>query len=64
MKLKELRFYMDAKMVSGNPITIKEKDVEGRFIECNELWLWIVHQQRQFGMNSDKILELLLEEIE
>lgn len=56
MNLKDNRFGIDMDVMF-------DYYDQGSYIRCIDMVAWIEHQRQQFGMNSDRILELLIEEL-
>lgn len=59
MNLKSSRF--DCDIFYDSPTRTYCSYGEG--VDCDVLVDWIHHQKQQFGMNAEKILELLIEEL-
>jgi hypothetical protein len=36
---------------------------QGSYIRCIDIIAWVEYQRQQFGMNSDRILELMTKEL-
>ena len=59
MNLKECRF--DCSTYYDSPV--KDKCGDGESVDCEHLLKFIDYQKQQFGMNVEKILEKLIEEL-